>query len=160
MLECKLKIAKSNGHDLDDTCNVTVIDGLAHRLFQKSSLYFNNTPVEGNTEFGVYNALKTYISMGYNEIRSRGRNMYYKDYRESDIIDKITTDHFKQGVATRNEGSIRADCKKSLHFMTPLMFDFAAAQTYLVDGVDIKIRLDLTPPLLVINNPVYEIMKN
>ena len=37
--------------------------------------------------------------------------------------------------------------------MTPLMFDFAAAQTYLVDGVDIKIRLDLAPPALVINSP-------
>ena len=35
MLESKLKITKSNGSDLDDTCNVTVIDGLAYRLFQK-----------------------------------------------------------------------------------------------------------------------------
>ena len=33
------------------------------------------------------------------------------------------------------------------------MFDFAVAQTYLIDGVDIKIRLDLAPPALVINSP-------
>ena len=36
--------------------------------------------------------------------------------------------------------------------MTPLIFDFAGAQTYLVTGVDIKIRLDLAPPSLVINS--------
>ena len=156
MLESKLKITKGSGADLDDACNVTVIDGLAHRLFQKSTLYFNNTPIEGNTEFGLYNALKTYLSMGHNEITGRGRNMYYKDYRESDIIDKLTTDHFKKGYATRNEESIREDCKKTLHFMTPLMFDFASAQTYLLDGIDIKIRLDLAPPSLVINSPDAE----
>ena len=103
MLESKLMIRKANGYELDDTCNVTVIDGLAHRLFQKSTLHFNNTPVEGNTEFGVYNALRIYLSIKYNEITGRGRNMYYKDYRESHIIDKITNDHFKQGAATRNE---------------------------------------------------------
>ena len=40
--------------------------------------------------------------------------------------------------------------------MTPLMFDFAAAQTYLLDGIDIKIRLDLASPSLVINTPDTE----
>ena len=98
MLGSKLNIKQVDGYDFDETCNVTVINGLAHRLFQKFTLYFNNTPVEGNTEFGVYNGLKTYLSMGYNEITCRGCNMYYKDFRESDIIDKITNDHFKRGL--------------------------------------------------------------
>ena len=40
-LETKIKFLKADGTDLDDTCNVATVDGIAIRMISRCSVYLN-----------------------------------------------------------------------------------------------------------------------
>ena len=155
-LETKLKITKADGSSLDDTCKVSVVDGLAHRLFIKSSIFLNGISVENTNYYGIYNMLKTYLSMGKHELSSAGRNSYYKDIGNQKILNTFTEANFASGALWTDEKEIINDCKTSLHFITPLNLDISSANFLLLNSVDIRLRFDLAPPACIINSPDLE----
>ena len=75
-MEMKMKITNSDGTTVDGTKKISVIDGLGHRILSRCTLFLNGVPVESNSYFGLYNALKTYTSMPKSKIDTLGRNMY------------------------------------------------------------------------------------
>ena len=77
--------------------------------------------------------------------------MYYKNLNTK-IYDEFTSESFDANSITKDEASIIEECKQGvLHMFTPLGLDLASANFYLLNGVDIRIRLDLAPSELVIN---------
>ena len=130
-IETKLEILKADGSVLDDACNVSVVDGLAHRLFTKCSVSLNGVPCENNNYFGIYNMLKTYLSMGKHELSSLGRNSYYKDVANTTIVDSFTATDFTANTVSPDEKEIIKECKKPLHFMTPVNLDISSANFFL-----------------------------
>ena len=151
-IETKIKLVKGANLDIAKEDNVSVIDGLGHRLFSKCTVFFNGTPVSGNTYFGLHNSVRTYLTMGEHSLRSTGRLMYYKSI-DTDIEDEITMKNFEIGKITKDERTVIDECKTVLHTLTPLDLDIASANFYLLNGVDIRIRLDLAPRELIINAP-------
>ena len=148
-LEMKIKIIKPDGSDVDNTANITVIDGLGHRILSRCTIFLNGVPSESNSYFGLYNSINTYLSMGKGSLSSIGRNMYYKDIH-SKIDSKIDAATFANHNADEKE--IERECKNIIHMMTPLKFNISSADFYLLNGVDMRLRFDLAPAKLIINS--------
>ena len=150
-LETKIRITKADGSPLDDDSHVSLIDGAADRLFTRSSVFLNGTAIESNPYFGLYKSLKSYLSMNVNELKSIGRNSFYKDYNGLPIPSKITKNEFDATKISKDEVQIIEQCKSTLDFITNLHLDISSSHIYLLDGVDLRIRLDLCNPDLLIN---------
>ena len=149
-LEMKIKITKADGTDLDPVpSHVSVIDGLGHRILSKSSLYLNGTPCENNAYFGLFNSLKTYTCMKKDALSSIGRNMYYKDLS---VKNNAKTDEINFLAPENDEKLIRDDCRRVMHFVTPLALDISSSDFFLLNGVDIRLRFDLASPAVIINS--------
>ena len=146
-LEMKIKI-KQDGKDLTDADNVTVIDGLGHRILSRCSVFLNGTQCESNAHFGLISSIDTYTSMKKDLLSSIGRNMLYNDM-DSEICDVVTGAMFT--TLTPCQKQIKKDCKGVLHTMTPLKLNISSSGFYLMNGTDIRIRLDLSPAKLIIN---------
>ena len=148
-LELKIKINNPNGEDLGKDTKLTVIDGLGHRILSKCTLFLNGTPCESNSYFGLFNTIKSYLNMDKEVLSSIGRNMYYKDIKTT-IHDNISNDSFTN--LTKDEENIQQECMDIIHLMIPLTLDLSSSNFYLMNGVDIRLRFDLSPPNIVINS--------
>lgn len=146
-LEVKMGITNADGTALDDTDNLTLADGLFHNLFKSHSVYLNGTQVEGNSYFGLCNNIKVYTQMRKSNLCTLGRNMYYKDLINT-IPEKITDAYFS--TASDDEKTIMKEIKTGVHAMGPLLLDISDADCYLLDRIDMRLRLELSPAAAVI----------
>ena len=149
-MEMKMKITKSDDSPIDGTKKISVIDGLGHRILSRCTLCLNGVPVESNSYFGLYNALKTYTSMPKHKMVNVGRNMFYKDI-SIPIEDIFTNENLK------NEEDLVGDT--SLHFVTPLHLDISTSDFHLLNSVEMRLRFDLCPPSVLINSAEAENFK-
>ena len=147
VLEMKIKL-QQDGKDLTNTDNVTVIDGLGHRILSRCSVFLNGTPCESNAYYGLINSIDAYTSMRKGSLSSIGRNMLYNDL-DAEIYDAVTVDTFTK--LTKCQKQIKEECAGLLHTMTPLKLNISSADFYLVNGTDMRIRLDLSPAKLIFN---------
>ena len=148
-LEMKMKIVNSIGEKPVIDSKYSVIDGLGRRIISRFTLFLNGVPIESNSYFGLYNTLKTYTSMSKAKLDGVGRNMYYKDL-SIPIENKFNNENFPS--KSEFEMGIIEDCKSTLHFMSPLHLDIGSGGFYLMNGVDVRLRFDLSPASLIINS--------
>ena len=47
---------------------------------------------------------------------------------------------------------IEKDCKNILHMMTSLKFNISSADFYVLNGIDVRVRLDLAPAKLILKS--------
>ena len=93
-LETHMRILKPNGKPIDDTCKVSIVDGLSHRILSRSSLFLNGVAVESNAYFGLYSAVKTYLTAAKSFIPVGGRNALYKDINTHIPPKTFNADHY------------------------------------------------------------------
>ena len=148
-LELKLKINTPDGGDLSPTVNLSVIDGLGHRLLSKCSMFLNGSPCQSSSHYGLFNAIKSYLHMGKDALSGIGSNMFYKA-QDTEIFDEYEEDAYED--QSPDETAIQSTCKKIIHMMIPLNFDLSTSNFYLLNGVDIRLRFDLASPQLLINS--------
>lgn len=147
VMEMKIRILAADGKPVTDTSNVTVIDGVGHRILSRYTLFLNGVPCESNSYFGLYNNINTYMSMSKASLSSSGMNMYYRDSTNESVI---TGETFKN--QNNLEKVISNQCNNTLHMMTPLQFNISSSNFYLLNGVDIRLRFDMAPAKLIINS--------
>jgi len=148
-LEIQLKITKSDGSDLDATDHVAACDGMGHAIISQAQVFCNDTSIETNPYFGLWNVVKTYLTKGYDDHKTFGElNMYKKlTARSADVIDQ---DYF-EGIPVPNYMRTHfARCKETIHLMVPIEFDLASSRKYLLDNVSVRIRFDLNPASFVL----------
>ena len=148
-LELKIKLKNPNGSDLGPESKVSLIDGAGHRILSRCTLFLNGTACESSAYFGLYNTIKTYLNMGKDDLQSVGRNMYYKSM-STKIEDKIDASSFAN--LSSDEVLMQDECKGMVHMMVPLCMDLSSSDFYLMNGVDIRLRFDLSSPRLLINS--------
>jgi len=149
-IEMKIRITKADGSPLDAASNVTVIDGMSHRILNRSSIYLNSCPIESNSYFGVTNLLRNYLNMDSEELKSVGRNMFYKSL-DTTIHDKITAAVFDDNNMSPDEASIIRDVRDVIHTVCPLMLDISTSNFYLLNNVGMRLRFDLAPSSVILN---------
>lgn len=145
--EIKIEITAADGTAVDNTCNITLVDGFFHRIFKSHSIFLNGVQVEGNNNFGLTNVVKTYMGMNRNKLDSAGRLMMYKCL-DTPTPPIILPAYFT--TPTASERSIIASARTGIHMMGPLHFDISNADAYMLDGVEVRIRLDLANPSVVL----------
>ena len=148
-LEAKIRIIDGEGNNITADANVSLIDGFGHRLISRQSLYLNGSLVEQNSYFGLYNAIKTYLTMPRSALSTSGRNMLYKSL-ETPIHDVISLNSFTAPSITEVLDQKR--CLKVIHTVTPLLLDVSSSGQYLLNSCDARLRLDLSPASLLINS--------
>jgi len=141
-LEVKLKITQGNGEPLDENSHVSVIDGLGHTLISRSTVYLNSTICESNAYKGIWEYVKSIVSSRVSEESSTLRANYYRRVK-STCIDTVTDGYFTQ--PSSEERQIIQEVKNGIHLMIPLNLNISSADFYLLDNVELRIRLDLNP---------------
>ena len=157
-LELKVKITKADGSNIDAATNVTIVDGFGHRLLSKSSVFLNSVQCESNAFYGLYTAVKHYLSLSKDEMAGHGRNMFYKGI-ENNITHTFTAPNFTIATVKPDERSIQADCVTGIHTIVPLNLELADSGFYLLNGVDMRIRFDLASSAVVIGTDTTEQFK-
>ena len=154
-LELVVNITDSNGIVLNADANprprVSLVDGFMHRLLQSHSLYLNNIQVEGNSNFGLYNTIKTYIHMDHNKLSTYGRNMLYKSL-PTRITETVDDGYFNENQQTSEEHIINNSIFNPIHLMGPLMLDISNSQYFLLNGIGMRLRFELAAPSVVLNS--------
>ena len=157
VLEMVLKLTKADGTSIDfGSTPVSVIDNLGQRILLTSAVFLNGVQVESNGHYGIYNAIKTYLSMGKNDLDTIGRNVCCRDSYDK-IVPEFTAANVKD-PGNREKSVINA-CKNEIHLMIPIKMDIATSDFYLLNSVAIRMRYQLAPPELVINTPSNEPIK-
>jgi hypothetical protein len=157
-LQLKVTITNADRSDVAADANITLVDGFFHRLFASHAVFLNNTQCEGNTFFGLLNLVKSYTSMDRNKLDSFGRNMFYKSL-STPLVESFNAAYFTNMPAGSDESSIIRNCRGTLEMTGPLMTDLHDTDCYLCDKVDYRIRLELTPPAVLIKTASAEAYK-
>lgn len=145
--EIKIRILNEDGSALDAAANVSVVDGLFHRLFQSHAIFLNGIQTESSIYFGLFNNIKNYLNMDKDMLGGIGANMMYKDI-ETPIVNIID-----DGYLANNDKIVSNACKSLMHLTGPLLFDMSETDAYLLDNVDVRIRLELASPSVIILSP-------
>ena len=143
-LEVKLDTVNANGEALNDAARVSVIDGLGHNLIARSTVYLNSTICESNSFKGIWEYVKSITSASVNEQYSLLRANYYKNLTGK-CVDTIVQDYFTDANTSSEEKEIISEVKRGLHLMVPVNLNISSSDFYLLDNVELRIRLDLNP---------------
>ena len=150
LLELKIKITLKEGGELkegEEESELTVIDGLGHTIISRCNVYLNGTPVETSTSKGIYEYCKTIISLGDEEYKHLGMLNLYKP-QDANIVDGVEEGYFAAPHA--EESNIIDRCKNVIQTLAPLRLDIANGDFYLLDNVEMRIRIDLQPASYII----------
>ena len=111
-------------------------------LFKSISVYFNNTQVEPGTNY-AYNA---YIKNLLNNPAWRSKNLLkLMGFRTMNQHDKYTA------TTINAEAAESFVTEKGFDLLGPLTLDIATSDAYLLDSVDIRIRLELSTDKFFLN---------
>ena len=87
------------------------------------------------------------------KINTLGRNMFlYRDDKGTGIINKYEEKHFLNSNELEKR-VIRNIKDHGVSLCSPLMCDIFDIDNYLLDGVDLRIRLDLAPLNFIVKSP-------
>lgn len=138
ILQLRVKIVKKNGADLGDTNDVAPINYFLNTIFSELSLFLNEKQVASQANY-AYRALIECLlfSSKASQESIYGAALFYKD----------TASHHDVHVkATTNDGynSRQALCANSkvMDIMGPLHFDLASQPKLLINGVNVRIKLE------------------
>lgn len=157
-LEMKIQFTNANNTPIENTKNISLVDGFFHRILKSHSVFLNGTQVESSNNFGLLNNVKTYIQMNKNNVDTLGRNMFYKNLNVP-IPSVITGDYFDGERIDTHEADIVREAHGRIHAVGPLLLDLSCLNTYLLDKVSVRIRLDLAPANVLINSHDKEAFK-
>lgn len=144
-LELKLKIQTHTGARLNETLhNVSVVDGLGTTIISRCSVYLNGVLCESSSYKGIVEYVRSILTMTNEELHGIGRANFFKSL-DTEIVDSVTDEYFADAKVTRDEKAIIKSCRDVIHTMAPLRLDLSSAETYLLDNVELRIRLDLQP---------------
>ena len=149
VIEMELKVTMEDGSDIDGADHISTVDNIGERILSSASIFLNGVQIENNSNFGLYNSIQTYLSMGKEDMETFGRNMFCKHYNDKNfrIFD---ADSMKSPSAT--ESAIISACRDVIHLMIPLKLDIATANFYLLNAVDMRMRFQLAAPSVVLNS--------
>ena len=144
-LELKLQIRAPNNANLTATNHsVTIIEGVGTSLISRCNVFLNSTPVESNAYMGLWDYIRTSISMTEEERNNAGRVNFYRN-NNTDIPRLITADYFTEDNLNDQENEIIGACRDTIHTMIPLKISLSTADVLLVDNITLKIRIDFNP---------------
>ncbi|XP_042855398.1 uncharacterized protein LOC122242213 [Penaeus japonicus] len=151
-IDMKITLSKEDGTTLTDVDHVVLTNGLSNTFFKSCTCYLNEQMVESNALYNYHSFIKMVTTISPDRIATLGRSLYYfKDYNGSKgIIDTYTDEYFTGG--NKLEKEIIKRCKQyGVSLTGPLLLDLASLDAYLLDGTDVRIRLEMANKAWVMN---------
>ena len=151
-LELRVGVSKTDGTELSDTDHVVFANGLSNTMFKSCTCYLNEQMVESNALFNYHSFIKMITSVSQDKLDSVGMtSFYYRDYEGAKgIVDTYTEDYFTGGNKTEKE--MIGNCENhGLSMTAPLLLDISSLDAYLLDSVDVRIRLELANKSWILN---------
>ena len=150
-LELKIRVTKADGSLLVYEDNLVFVNGLLHTLFKSVSVFLGGVQVENNYMYGCSSLLKLFTTLNPHHIGKLGRNsFFYRDDKGSGIIDTYSDKYFTD-MNKLEKNTVQRIKEDGLHLCGPMLLDLCGIDSYLLDDIDINIRLEFASPSFVIN---------
>ena len=136
-LMCDVKVTKADGSDIENDDNVGCVNGLMHALFNQVVVKLNDTMVSENNNTYHYRAhLENLLSFGTEAKQNQlSAALWFKD----------TAGHMDD-IAAANAGNVKRKEyiaeSKTVQLMGRIHSDMFMQNRYLVNGVDLTIKLN------------------
>lgn len=151
-LELKIRVTKEDGISvLTENDKMVFANGLLHTLFKTATVFLNGVQVENSFLYNYSSFVKQMTTLSPDKIRTLGRNSFlFRDDKGSGIEDTYTEEYFND--LNKLEKRVTESTKTNgLHLCSPLLMDLNGLDGYLLDKVDVNIRLEFSSPSFVIN---------
>ena len=120
------------------------MNGLSNTIFKSVTVFINDKIVESNPFFNYSSYVKLLKQLDKTQVDRYGScGFFYDNNNTEGVTNKYTADTFKRtpsNIETRLLNKVKGG-KTSLCF--PLLLDVSTMDMYLLDGVDVRIRLEL-----------------
>ena len=144
LLEINVKpVRTANGAAVADALNIALVNGLANTLFKSATVFINEKMVESNPLYNYTSYIKLLKSMNKEALDKIGKCCYFFD----DANNGVVTNTYAAATfttATNIENKLMSDLKANgVDLCFPLLTDASTLDMYLLDSVDVRIRLEL-----------------
>ena len=161
MLHVQAKVTRANGDDLDLADPVGPMNNWLHSLFNQVDVYLNGTLVTASTNTYAYRAyIETLLSYGPDAKDTQlTSQLWHKDTAtRMDAVEIADGPAANEGFVTRRENILRS---RMVDMIGRLHVDLFLQDQFLINGVDVKIRLVRSKPAFALMaggpNPDYKI---
>ena len=141
MLHVQVKVTRANGDDLDLADPVGPVNNWLHSLFGQVDVYLNGTLVTHLTNTYAYRAyIETLLSYGTDaKVTQLTGQLWHKDTAaHMDAVEIVDGATANAGFVARRENIVRS---RVVDMMGRLHVDLFLQDKFLINGVDVKIRL-------------------
>ena len=154
LIEMTIKITKNDGSNLDANTNIGVVNGISNTLFKSLSVFINDKMIESNPVFNYTSYLKMLTNINRDNIDSFGKcGFFHDDSNNGKITRNYDTAIFD--TTTNLEHRLLERIKEDgIDICFPLLFDSSTLDMYLLDSVDLRIRLEMANNNWIINSNV------
>ena len=146
MLHVQAKVTRANGDDLDLVDPVAPVNNWLHALFSQVDVYLNGTLVTPSTNTYAYRAyIETLLSYGPDAKDTQlTSQLWHKDTAtRMDAVEIADGPAANEGFVVRRESILRS---RLVDMMGRLHVDLFLQDKFLINGVDVKIRLVRSKP--------------
>ena len=153
VLEMKLSLTKPDGTKLAEDINIGVVNGISNTLFKSVSLFINDKMIESNPLFNYTSYIKMLTNINSDNVDSFGKcGFFHDDANVGKVTETYTANTFT--TATNIERKLMTIVKThGIDVCFPLLFDACTLDMYLLDGVDLRIRLEMANNSWLLNSP-------
>ena len=142
VLEMSIKVSRGDV-DLTDVDNISFINGLSNTMFKSVTVFLNDKMVESNPIYGYTAFTKLLKSFKRSTMQNIGKcGLFYDDNKGTNVKNVFTAQSFTQDGSL--EGVMSRKIKsRGLHLCFPLLLDLSSLDMYLLDSIDVRIRLEM-----------------
>ena len=144
-LELGLNFTQPNGNPLANDTTLALANGIGNTLFKSASVYINEKIVESNPLFNYTSYIKLLKEFDTHRLQSLGLcGGIFDNIENVDSVVDIYTDAIFAADSKHLEKKLQVQIKAhGVDIYFPLLLDVCSMDMYLLDGMDVKIRLEL-----------------
>ena len=163
LLEMNLCLTLNDGNVIPNDLNVGLVNGISNTLFKAISVFINDKLVESNPLFNYTSYLKMLTNINRDNIHTFGKCGFFHDDANGGTVTKNYQDTtFTTNSNLEHKLLNQLKSRNGIDVCFPLLFDSNSLDMYLLDGVDLRIRLEMANNnwLLNSNGDVSEVSLN
>ena len=149
VLEMSVKVNRGGGA-IPDNDHIALVNGLGNTMFKSVTVFLNDKMIESNPIYNYSAYLKLLKSFKPSNMENVAKcGFFHDDSIGSGIKDTLNDDSFSNNSL---EAQLSAEIKKDgVNICFPLLIDLASIDMYLLDGVSIRIRLEMASDSWIMN---------
>ena len=143
LIEMKLEIRNNDGTNLADDLNIGIVNGISNTLFKSISVFINDKMIESNPIFNYTSYLKMLTNINSDNINSFGKCGFFHDDANNGEVTKTYSAATFTTVSNLEHKLLNTLKGEGIDICFPLLFDSSTLDMYLLDAVDLRIRLEM-----------------